>query len=102
MVRSKGRTGRPYLRMRQRVLRASQVCAACGEAIDLSIRWPDPMSPSVDHIIPVSQLPAGSPLLTAVSNGRPMHLGCNARRGDGTRNKPTTRYSHPTSRNWYA
>jgi hypothetical protein len=101
MTRSKGRTGGPYRRMRKRVLAASQVCAACGEAIDMSLPWPDPLSPSVDHIIPISQLPPDSPLLTAVSNGRPMHLGCNSRRGDGTRDTPP-RYIHPTSRNWYA
>lgn len=100
MARSKGRTGRPYLRMRERVLKASQICAYCGEAIDMTLKWPDPMSASVDHIIPVSQLPANSPLLTSAKNGRSMHLGCNSRRGNGKRDAAI--YEHPTSRNWFA
>lgn len=99
MARSKGRTGRPYRRMRERVLRASQICAWCGEAIDMTLKWPDPKSASVDHIIPVSQLPPNSPLLTSPKNGRPMHLGCNSSRGKGDRPEAP---EHPTSRNWYA
>lgn len=104
MTRSKGHSGRPYLRMRQRVLASSSICAGCGEAIATNppYRWPHPLSPSVDHIIPVSRLPADSPLLTDVANGRPMHLRCNQLRGDGTRQEPSVRYSHPISRNWYA
>lgn len=100
MVRSKGRTGRPWLRARARCLKASQICALCGEVIDLTIPWPDPMSPSVDHIIPVSQLAPGDKLLTSLDNLRSCHLGCNARRGDGT--APTSQDASVTTQDFYA
>lgn len=43
------------------------------------------MSPSVDHEIPVSQLAHDDKLLLSPANLRSAHLGCNSRRGDGTR-----------------
>lgn len=31
------------------------LCGLCGEVIDDGLRWPHPMSPSVDHIVPLSR-----------------------------------------------
>lgn len=51
---------------------------------------PNPWSGSADHIIPVEQLPAGSPLLTSKKNLQSMHKICNQRRGTGdVASKPT-------------
>ena len=31
------------------------VCQLCGEPTDRKVRWPHPMYPTIDHIIPVSK-----------------------------------------------
>lgn len=46
-------------------------------------RKANPWSASADHIIPVDELPAGSPLLASKKNLRSFHLVCNQRRGTG-------------------
>lgn len=54
--------GRAYRRdkLRQRVLATYETCAICGQPIDKTLRFPHPMSPEVDEIIPVSR--GGDPL----------------------------------------
>lgn len=53
------------------------VCGLCGEKVDCSLRFPDPMSPSIDHIIPISK--GGS---HSYENVQLAHLGCNVGKGD--------------------
>jgi 5-methylcytosine-specific restriction endonuclease McrA len=100
MPRSKGRTGRPYLRARKKCLEKSQICAYCGEAIDLSITdRKDPMYPTVNHKKPVSLIDPAGPdawLLNNVANLEPMHMGCNSKLGNKV--KPELRLS----RDWSA
>lgn len=52
-------------------------CQLCYQPIDQNIAWPDPMSPSIDHIIPLSKGGAH-----ALSNVQSAHLGCNSSKGD--------------------
>lgn len=95
--RSRGRTGKQWNDTRRRVLRATSICGICHEYVDQSRKWPDPLSPSVDHIIPVSQLDGpDDPRAYSLDNTRLTHLVCNQRRGTGEAVKP----AHPTSRNW--
>ena len=37
------------------ILATQSVCAICGKPVDKSLKYPHPMSPSVDHIIPCSR-----------------------------------------------
>lgn len=90
MTRSKGRAGRPWRELRQQIIRASDVCGICGKPVDKTLVFPDPQSPSVDHIVPLSL--GGHPLRR--DNLRLTHLGCNNGRG----NRPTVRVV--TSREW--
>jgi hypothetical protein len=53
------------------------VCGICGVAIDPALKWPDPMSASEDHIVPVSL--GGDHTL---ANCRASHLHCNVSRGN--------------------
>lgn len=59
--------------LRRRVLAAYDTCAICGKPVDKSLRTPNPMSPEVDEIIPVSR--GGDPL--AFANCRLVHRRCN-------------------------
>lgn len=56
-------------------------CYICGDAIDRSLRWPDPMSVTIDHLTPVTL--GGS---NRQDNLRPVHWRCNREKGD---NLPT-------------
>lgn len=66
----------PYLRNRK-ILYATQThCAICGRPVNFDLKFPDPMSPTADHIVPVSK--GGHP--SALENLQLAHLGCNQRK----------------------
>ena len=44
-----------YEKARQKILRTQTVCGICGKPVDFSYKYPHPLSPTVDHIIPVSK-----------------------------------------------
>jgi 5-methylcytosine-specific restriction endonuclease McrA len=84
--------GRDYVRMRRvsrhtlglkanRVLfsdvvaRDKWVCKICGKPVDKSLAYPDPFSPSLDHVVPVSK--GGSHTL---GNLQLAHLRCNLKK----------------------
>jgi hypothetical protein len=52
-------------------------CQICEKSIRLDVKWPNPLSMSVDHIVPLSK--GGT---DEESNVRAAHLGCNSRRGN--------------------
>ncbi|HTE56958.1 MAG TPA: HNH endonuclease [Kofleriaceae bacterium] len=52
-------------------------CRLCSLPIDPAVAWPDPMSPSVDHVIPLSRGGAH-----AMGNVQSAHLGCNSSKGN--------------------
>jgi 5-methylcytosine-specific restriction endonuclease McrA len=85
MARSRGRTGRPWRRLRAEVLAASNICWICGK----------PGADTVDHVIPVSKLPHNHPLVRDPANLRPAHGPCNYSKG----NRPL-KTKTPTSRAW--
>lgn len=53
-------------------------CHLCGKRIDRYAKKPDPMSPSVDHVIPLSK---GG--LHCYTNCRAAHYGCNSAKRAG-------------------
>ena len=65
---------RAYRRNRKRVLRNSTICAICGEPLNPNVQWPDPMSITADHIIPIADGGDNLGPLRAVQNR------CNQRR----------------------
>lgn len=62
--------------VRRWVLANYDHCAICGGRVDRSLKWPHPLSPSVDEILPVSK--GGSPY--DKDNVQLAHLVCNERR----------------------
>lgn len=52
------------------------MCGVCSLPVDQGTAWPDPLSPSLDHILPLSK--GGHHVL---SNVQLAHLSCNVRKG---------------------
>lgn len=52
------------------------VCGICHRQVDSNLQWPDPMSASLDHVIPISR---GGKHERA--NAQCSHLSCNVRKG---------------------
>lgn len=99
MPRSHGRTGRPWLRARARIIAQQRPCWICGHPIDYTLPYRNPLtgrinrwSVTIDHLTPLSL--GGAP--TDPANLAAAHLACNARRGDGTTPIPAP----VTSRTW--
>lgn len=83
-------------KVRRRVLAEEDTCWLCSKPVDKTLKTPDPMSPEVDEIVPVSL--GGSPIDRA--NCRLSHRLCNVRRGNGTRPPATPTDRLETSRSW--
>ena len=62
-----------FERNKKRILATQEVCALCGKVVDKSLRFPNPLSPSIDHIIPISK--GGHP--ADIENLQLTHLKCN-------------------------
>ena len=92
-------------RNKRKIIKTQTVCALCGKPVDKSLKFPHPMSPTVDHIIPISR--GGHP--SDINNMQLAHLKCNREKADMLL-KPTIRFSEddllisnrdlPQSRNW--
>lgn len=54
------------------------VCAICGKEIDTSLKYPNPFSLTIDHMIPINK--GGHPSDTA--NLQYAHFRCNVTKGD--------------------
>ncbi len=70
-----------YERNRKVILASQTICGICGLPVDKSLKYPDPLSPTVDHIIPVSR--GGDP--TDIDNLQLAHFICNTRKSDKLR-----------------
>jgi len=69
-------TGRPVLR--DVIARRDKwTCGICQRAVDPAVKYPDPMSPSLDHVVPLSHLGDHDP-----ANVRLTHLRCNVVRSN--------------------
>ena len=60
------------------ILRTQNVCGICGRPVDKKLKWPDPLSPTIDHIIPVSR--GGHP--SALDNLQLAHRWCNRQKSN--------------------
>lgn len=63
---------------RQVILKTQTVCGICGTPVDFSYRAPHPLSPTVDHIIPINK--GGHPF--ALENLQLAHRWCNRQKSD--------------------
>jgi 5-methylcytosine-specific restriction endonuclease McrA len=93
MARSKGRTGRPYRRARERTkaLPGADVCWLCGRGINMALPPNHRMAWTADHVIPITR--DGAEVDPA--NLRPAHRSCNSTKGNRA-----ARPQLQTSRRW--
>lgn len=63
---------------KKRILKSENICGICGKPVDKSLKYPNPMSPVIDHIIPVSK--GGHP--SAIENLQLAHWSCNRQKSD--------------------
>ena len=62
-----------YDKNKRRIMAEQDICALCGMPVDKHLKFPHPMSATIDHIIPVSK--GGHP--ADYSNLQLAHLICN-------------------------
>ena len=62
-----------YQKAKKKIFATQSVCAICGRPVNFDLHFPDPWSPTVDHIIPVSK--GGNP--ADIANMQLAHLQCN-------------------------
>ena len=67
-----------YERNKKKILATCDVCGICGKPVDKSYRFPHPLSPVIDHIIPVAK--GGHP--SDLSNLQLAHWCCNRQKSD--------------------
>lgn len=75
------RTGRQrssFESAKKKILKTQEVCGICGKPVDKKLKFPHPLSPSIDHIIPVDK--GGHP--SDISNLQLAHLTCNRQKSD--------------------
>lgn len=63
---------------RKKIYATQTICGICGKPVDFSLKFPDPMSPTVDHIIPVAK--GGHP--SDIDNLQLAHFYCNRAKSD--------------------
>lgn len=67
-----------YKNNRKKILASQDICAICGRPVDKRIKYPEPFSPTVDHIIPVAK--GGHP--ADINNLQLAHFICNRAKAD--------------------
>lgn len=67
-----------FEKARAQILKTQTHCGICGKPVDFSYTYPHPLSPTVDHIIPVSK--GGHP--TDLDNLQLAHRCCNRAKSD--------------------
>lgn len=72
-------THQQQFRLNKKKIFATQtVCGICGKPVDFSYKYPHPLSPCVDHIIPIAK--GGHP--SALENLQLAHWTCNRQKSD--------------------
>lgn len=67
-----------FERNKKKIYASRTVCGICGKPVDFSIKYPHPLSPCIDHIIPVDK--GGHP--SDIDNLQLAHWTCNRQKSD--------------------
>lgn len=75
-----GPARRQFESNKRKIIASQDICGICGRPVDKTLRFPDPWSAVVDHIIPVTK--GGNP--SDISNLQLAHNCCNRQKADKT------------------
>lgn len=67
-----------FERNKKIILKTQNTCGICGRPVDMSLKYPDPLAPCIDHIIPVAK--GGHP--SDIENLQLAHWTCNRQKSD--------------------
>lgn len=67
-----------FEKAKKRIYATQEVCGICGKPVDMSLKYPHPLSPCIDHIIPLAK--GGHP--SDISNLQLAHWTCNRQKSD--------------------
>lgn len=67
-----------FERNKKKIMATQNVCGICGRPVDKKIKYPDPMSACIDHIIPIEK--GGHP--SDLENLQLAHMCCNRQKAD--------------------
>nr|DAS75225.1 MAG TPA: HNH endonuclease [Caudoviricetes sp.] len=67
-----------YEKNRIKILKTRNICEICGKPIDMSLKTPHPLSPVIDHIVPINK--GGHP--SDINNLQIAHRQCNRAKSD--------------------
>lgn len=67
-----------YEKNKKRIFATQTVCGICGKPVDFNLKSPHPLSPTIDHIIPIAK--GGHP--SDIDNLQLAHRCCNRQKSD--------------------
>ena len=67
-----------FERNKKKIYATQTVCGICGNPVDFSFKFPHPLSPCIDHIIPIAK--GGHP--SDIDNLQLAHFCCNRQKSD--------------------
>lgn len=73
-----GNHRKTYESNRNKILKMQTICGICGNPVDKTLKFPDPFSPVVDHIVPIVK--GGHP--SDINNLQLAHHRCNREKSD--------------------
>ena len=71
-----------YEKNKKRILATQKICGICGHPVDLTLKYPHPMSATIDHIIPVNGKNGIRGHPSDINNLQLSHLTCNRQKSD--------------------
>ena len=67
-----------FERNKKKIYATQTVCGICGNPVDFSLHYPSPLSPCIDHIVPINK--GGHP--SDIDNLQLAHWTCNRQKSD--------------------
>ena len=67
-----------FKKNKKRILKTQNICGICGQPVDTKLKYPHPMAPVIDHIIPINK--GGHP--SDITNLQLAHWTCNREKSD--------------------
>lgn len=82
-------------RAKKKIYASQSVCGICGKPVDFALRYPHPLSPCIDHIIPIAK--GGHP--SDMENLQLAHWCCNRAKADKLLQKKASKTKNESASN---